>query len=146
MTHDDHDPAARFRALTTGNFAADRPAQPMPTVEEVLALVRQIPPAYPSIATLADMAACTPEGTPTRAVLDAWLHARRQGDERPVIHVGATVWEGMDASARQTLAGLVDLRQSAVIDPGEVVWVTLVTPVPRLLSSAPYVIQRTEIV
>lgn len=133
MSHDDHDPAARFRALTTGNFATDRPAQPVPTIEEVLASVRQTRPVYPSIATLADVAACVPEGTPTRAVLDAWLHARRQGDERPVIHVGATVWDRMHPNARQTLAGLVDLRQSAAIDPGKVVWVKPV-PMPPLFA------------
>lgn len=128
-----HDFVARFRALHAGNFAADRPAQPAPTVEEALAFVRQTRPVYPSEATLADMAACIHEGTPTRAVLDAWLHACEQGDERPVIHVGAAVWEGMDPNARQTLAGLVDLRQSAVIDPGEVVWVKPV-PMPPLFA------------
>ena len=125
MTHDKHGDVAPFYTVS---LAIDRPAQPVPTIEEVLAFVRQIRPAYPSIATLADVAACVPEGTPTRAVLDAWLHARRHGAVNPVIYLGVDAWEGMRADAREGIGALVTLVRSTLVPPDEVVWVLVWIP------------------
>lgn len=74
------------------------------------------------------MAACLPEGTPTRAVLDAWLCARKHGAVNPVLYLGVDVWEWMRADVREGIGEMVTLVRSTLAPPDEVVWVMVWIP------------------